>query len=130
VLEGSATGFAMARLFRGIYFIDDKMVKIKGSEVGFSLAKIDRILSIKQQLEINKARQQRQAGDAKSSITYSKAPVQHKQEVQESFEMIEKQLSNILYQLLKPEYGVDYINPELIKEAKKKSKRTTVQVSR
>lgn len=53
-----------------------------------------------------------------------------KQDAQESFDMIEKQLSGILYQLLKSEYGADYINPELIKEAKKKSKRTTVQVSR
>jgi hypothetical protein len=44
--------------------------------------------------------------------------------------MIEKQLSSILYELLKPEYGVDYINPELIKEAKKKGKRPTIQVSR
>jgi len=116
---------------RGISFIDDKKVKIKGSEVGFSLAKIDRILSIKQQLELNKVKQQRQTGDTKPFITYSKAPVkQQKQEVQESLEMIEKQLSSILYELLKPEYGVDYINPELIKEAKKKGKRPTIQVSR
>lgn len=116
---------------RGISFIDDKKVKIKGSEVGFSLAKIDRILSIKQQLEINKAKQQRQTGDTKPFMTYSKAPVQqHKQEVQESLEIVEKQLSSLLYQLLKPEYGVDYINPELIKEAKKKGKRPTIQVSR
>lgn len=116
---------------RGISFIDDKKVKIKGSEVGFSLAKIDRILSIKQQLEINKAKQQRQADGNKPSMTYSKASVQeHNQEVQESFGMIEKQLSSLLYQLLKPEYGVDYINPDLIKEAKKKGKRPTIQISR
>lgn len=115
---------------RGISFIDDKKVKIKGSEVGFSLAKIDRILNIKQQLEINKAKQW-QANGTKPSMTYSKAPVkERKLDVQESFEMIEKQLSGLLYQLLKPEYGVDYINPELIKEAKKKGKRSTIQVSR
>jgi DNA-binding transcriptional MerR regulator len=116
---------------RGISFIDDKKVKIKGSEVGFSLAKIDRILNIKQQLEMNNAKQHRQADGNKLSMAYAKLPMQeHKQYVQESFEVIEKQLSNLLYQLLKPEYGVDYINPELIKEAKKKGKRTTVQVSR
>ena len=64
-------------------------------------------------------------------MTYSKAPVQqHKQVVDESIETIEKQLSSILYKLLKPEYGVDYINPELIKEAKKKGKRPTIRVSR
>ena len=110
---------------RGISFIDDKKVKIKGSEVGFSLAKIDRILSIKQQLEINKARQQRQTGDTKPFMTYSKAPVQnHKQEVQESLETIEKQLSSLLYQLLKPEYGVEWITSilNLSKRPRKKVK--------
>ena len=35
---------------RGISFIDDKKVKIKGSEVGFSLAAIERILSLKEQI--------------------------------------------------------------------------------
>ena len=80
---------------------------------------------------MNKAKQQRQADGNVPSMTYSKAPVQeHKQEAQESFGMIEKQLSSILYELLKPEYGVDYINPELIKEAKKKGKKPTIQVSR
>ena len=111
---------------RGISFIDDKKVKIKGSEVGFSLAKIGRILSMKQQLAMNKAKQHRH----RSSITYAKAPAQdHKWDTQESFEMIDKQLSGILYQLLKPENGTDYINPELIKGAKKKGRRRRVQIS-
>ncbi|HET6254712.1 MAG TPA: relaxase/mobilization nuclease domain-containing protein [Puia sp.] len=35
---------------RGISFIDDKKVKIKGSEVGFSLDKIEKILALKQEL--------------------------------------------------------------------------------
>jgi sulfur transfer complex TusBCD TusB component (DsrH family) len=35
---------------RGISFIDDKKVKIKGSEVGFSLMKIEKILALKQDL--------------------------------------------------------------------------------
>jgi hypothetical protein len=37
---------------RGISFIDDKKVKIKGSEVGFSLAKIEQILALKQELAL------------------------------------------------------------------------------
>ena len=36
---------------RGISFTDDKKVKIKGSEVGFSLAKIEKIFALKKQLE-------------------------------------------------------------------------------
>jgi len=91
-------------------------VKIKGSEVGFSLAKIDRILSIKQQLEMNRSKQQQRKPDGnRPSIAHAKIPVQHhKQDVEESFEVTEKQLSSILYQLLKPEYGADYTTPELI----------------
>ncbi len=37
---------------RGISFIDDKKVKIKGSEVGYSLGKIERILFLKNQLAL------------------------------------------------------------------------------
>lgn len=39
---------------RGICFIDDKNVKTKGSEVGFPLAKIEKILTLKQELELKK----------------------------------------------------------------------------
>ncbi|WP_436489896.1 hypothetical protein [Chitinophaga sp. ARDCPP14] len=42
---------------RGIAFIDDKKVKIKGSEVGFSLAKIERILNIRPELTAKQAEQ-------------------------------------------------------------------------
>jgi hypothetical protein len=37
---------------RGISFIDDKKVKTKGSEVGFSMMKIEKIPSLKQELAI------------------------------------------------------------------------------
>jgi len=37
---------------RGISFIDDKKVKIKGSEVGFSLGKTERILFLRNQLAL------------------------------------------------------------------------------
>ncbi|SEP29147.1 Relaxase/Mobilisation nuclease domain-containing protein [Niastella yeongjuensis] len=36
---------------RGISFIDDKKVNIKGSEVGFSLSTIERILELRQKIE-------------------------------------------------------------------------------
>jgi len=44
---------------RGISYIDNKKVKIKGSEVGFSLGKIEKILSLKQQLEMNRSERKR-----------------------------------------------------------------------
>ncbi len=112
---------------RGISFIDDKKVKIKGSEVGFSLAKINRIISINQQLEINKARRQ---GNNSSAVYAERRLHDYKKVTPESLEMTEKPLSSLLYDLLKPEYEADYIPPELIREAKKKRKRRYKQISR
>lgn len=116
---------------RGISFIDDKKVKIKGSEVGFSLAKINRIISIKQQLEISQGRQQGQKEGSYSSAVYAeRRPHGYKKVAPESPEMTEKPLPGLLYDLLKPEYEAAYIPAELIREAKKKRKRRNKQISR
>lgn len=65
---------------------------------------------------MNRSKQQQRKPDGnRPLIAHAKTPVQHhKQDVEESFEVTEKQLSSILYQLLKPEYGADYTTPELI----------------
>lgn len=60
---------------RGIAFIDDKKVRTKGSEVGFSLAKIEKILATKRQLVVKQAEQKvyevaiRQQWDKKKDLT-------------------------------------------------------------
>lgn len=43
---------------RGLSFIDDKKVKTKGSEVGFSLSKVEKILALKNELAVKKAKEQ------------------------------------------------------------------------
>ncbi len=48
--EMNALGYRILK-GRGICFIDEKKARFKGSEVGFSLAKIEKILSLQQQLE-------------------------------------------------------------------------------
>jgi hypothetical protein len=53
---------------RGISFIDEKKVKIKGSEVGFSLAKIEKILHLKQELEIKQEKQRLRDTDIQRDI--------------------------------------------------------------
>lgn len=50
-------GYAIVK-GRGISFIDDKKVKTKGSEVGFSLSRIEKVLSLKNELAVKKAAQQ------------------------------------------------------------------------
>ncbi|WP_242673211.1 relaxase/mobilization nuclease domain-containing protein [Niastella yeongjuensis] len=116
---------------RGISFIDDKKVKIKGSEVGFSLSKIERILDLKQELTIKQEKQQQQEIAIQRDIDKAHTPVQKlliktaHSERKEDFEVSElvKQLDKLLGDLLKPEYVDQSVNPELLKEAKRKRKR-------
>ncbi|MBO9199532.1 MULTISPECIES: relaxase/mobilization nuclease domain-containing protein [Niastella] len=116
---------------RGISFIDDKKVKIKGSEVGFSLSKIERILDLKQELAIKQEKQQQREIAIQRDIDKAYTPVQKlliktahssRKEDFEASELV-KQLDNLLGDLLKPEYVDQSVNPELLKEAKRKRKR-------
>jgi DNA-binding transcriptional MerR regulator len=114
---------------RGISFIDDKKVKIKGSEVGFSLAKIEKILHLKQQLKMKQGKQKlREEAIERVINKHAHTPVQKlllktaHSDRQDDFEVfeLEKELQSLLNDLLKPEYGSQSINPELLKEAKRK----------
>jgi hypothetical protein len=117
---------------RGIAFIDPKRVRIKGSEAGFPLSKIEKILALKQQL--------RQAelvkrGHKERNLT-SMARRQHPQEtvrqsVTSAAVMIEKTISGVssmIEDLLTPIPGGDHVPYELSQEAyerrqKKKRRR-------
>lgn len=120
---------------RGISFIDDKNVKIKGSEVGFSLMKIETVLELQRQLKIKKS--------LKKSDTELIAKLRHERTEkpppatqillakhssrgdpeQSIIEETEKQISTLLYDMLKPEQAYDSISPELLKEAHGRRKR-------
>ncbi|OMP74964.1 relaxase/mobilization nuclease domain-containing protein [[Flexibacter] sp. ATCC 35208] len=117
---------------RGISFVDDKKVKIKGSEVGFSLATIEKVLHLKSQLKIKQAEEKaKQPEYQQHRVRHSFTPTQRMlQTVSQTKEwdkspvaQIQKEISNLLYQILKPEQSFDYINPELLKEAKRKKKK-------
>lgn len=126
---------------RGIAFIDDKKVRIKGSEVGFSLSKIEQILHLKKDLAIKQAKHTvfetatlRQATKKYRAITPAqKLRLQVWQAaqaeksplflLQQEINIISQQLNHLLYDLMKPEYTGQSINPELLKEAKRKKKK-------
>lgn len=116
---------------RGISFIDDKKVKIKGSEVGFSLAKIERILNLKQELAIKQEKQQQREIAIQRDMDKAHTPVKKllmktaHSDRQEDFEVLAlvKQLDKLLGDLLKPEHVAQSVNPELLKEAKRKRHR-------
>jgi ribosomal 50S subunit-recycling heat shock protein/DNA-binding transcriptional MerR regulator len=124
---------------RGISFIDDKKVKIKGSEVGFSLAKIEQILGVKQKLEIAKAEQKRyemairQERTKQRSFTPAQKLIQQTREAAQMerspFIPVIQELSNLLAHLLEPIYTSNYLPYELT-EAGIKRRRKKEQAQR
>ena len=119
---------------RGISFIDDKKVKIKGSEVGFSLMKIEKILSLKQELTIKKKerlRQQPGEGIAKQPASPGQRMIfKHMQRSErESAPVIqtETQIATLLSALLEPEQqmggGLPYeLTEEYLRRKRKRPK--------
>ena len=118
---------------RGISFIDDKKVKIKGSEVGFSLAKIEQILGVKQKLEVAKAKQEiyetvvRQKRITQHSFTPAQKLLRQTRKTAQMerspFVPVIRELGNLLQQLLKPEYTSNYLPYELTEEGIKRRKK-------
>lgn len=118
---------------RGISFIDDKKVKIKGSEVGFSLAKIEKILSVRQEL-LAKQEEQKiyettiwQDTVKLQSITSTHkilqptsptAPINHS-----PFIPIINELSSLLELLLRAENTSNYLPFELTEEGLKQRRK-------
>jgi hypothetical protein len=114
---------------RGISFIDNQKVKIKGSEVGFSLATIDRVLHLKRQLKIKQSDRAEQENTQTSTLYKSGLIQKHtKVEYERSpFSQIEKELSGLLYQLFKPEQVEQQVEQELLEEVKKKKHRLKIR---
>ncbi len=108
---------------RGISFLDDKGVKVKGSELGYSLKRIEQILQHGNAYQKSNnlpqamvATQERGAGRELQNTKVS--------EVQKLVSIQEKQTGNILGRsldlLLASEQQPDTLNPELLKKKKKK----------
>lgn len=121
---------------RGISFVDNKKVKIKGSEVGFPLAKIEKILDLQKQIKSKETtpkvfgellqkmqRFEKPGGNSPADKKPAdKRILRQNQEHTQSAEM-EKNLKSMLEVLLKADENYDSINPELLKEAKKRKKK-------
>ncbi|SKA06605.1 Relaxase/Mobilisation nuclease domain-containing protein [Chitinophaga eiseniae] len=118
---------------RGISFIDDKKVKVKGSEVGFSLAKIERVLTLKQELVTKQAEQKRYEAAIQHDTTNQQtlSPAQRMLRETQRAAHIEhspigpviKELSSLLEQLLQPVDTSNYLPYELTEEGIKRRKR-------
>jgi len=110
---------------RGISFTDEKKVKFKGSEVGYPLQKIERTLTLQQQLlQVNEDRikneQSIKPGQG-HKITYDL----YKQYRQKRDDLAKKNdyLSTTIEILLRPETNETNLPAELMNAAKKKKRR-------
>ena len=117
---------------RGISFIDDKKVKIKGSEVGFSLMKIEKILHQKQQYAMKNAGEEKNYDRDSQSISKSfntEKPNKEKQSysLDRSGEIVIKEVLGVIGQLINSEYEPDYIDPELQRVPQKKKKKSALR---
>lgn len=116
---------------RGISFIDDKKVKIKGSEVGFSLIKIEKILRQKEQLAIKNTREEKKHNRDSKSISISFNIGKQNEEKQNynlgrTGEEVVKEILGFTGQLMNSEYEPDYSDPELMRRLQKKKKRPSL----
>lgn len=115
---------------RGIAFIDKKNVKIKGSEVGSSLQKIEKIMAMKQELakqkilEItteNKSLSQARSDDHKIFSTRILLSFNNQKQIQSI--ALEKQIKELTGQLMKPEHTSEEMTAELFKKLRKKKRQ-------
>jgi len=110
---------------RGIAFIDDKKVRTKGSEVGFSLMKIEKILHLKAEISAKERiyEEQKSRSDTPKIFTPTQqVSSETRQEMPDEFVMIET-LTKTLDLLLSPPPGEIYDNPPPIPRKKKKRKK-------
>lgn len=116
---------------RGISFVDDKKVKVKGSEVGFSLMKIEKIIALNEQIKSQKEAKKLlhdliTEKPAKPITTTEKLMTKHireKHRGESILESLEGNRNSLLYDLLKPEHTGEFIPPELLKQAHRKRKK-------
>jgi hypothetical protein len=123
---------------RGIAFRDKKKVYTKGSEVGYALATIEKILAIKpelkqtfliqkeQQEQVNTKEENRRAKPTslllKSKEEKQKLSIYTTKEIKPETSEEKHRVDHfkILEQLIKPEQNLERINPELLKKKKRK----------
>lgn len=125
---------------RGISFIDNKKVKIKGSEVGFAWAKIEKILGIRTELEKKVAEQKVYEKNAREQVAKIKAvTVTQKLLLETRLDaLIEKSpflpgiegFCKVLDDLLKPEYTYESVPYEFTYQAYKRKRKKEMAQSR
>ncbi len=121
VQQMTALGYQVFKQ-RGIYFIDEKKVRIKGSEVGYSLAKIEKVLALKATANIVEVKPANAFKEQKEPMRETEKPKAWATDIAPQQEYPGASTS-LLEQLMQSEQGADYINPDLYKWPKRKRKK-------
>jgi len=112
---------------RGISFIDDKKVKIKGSEVGYSLQKIEQHLTFLNQLKTDREFFKEVVQNKHSkNLTEITNHISIKDENISAADKLKQNLSETIDDLLKAEQVPETINAKLLVKRKKKKQRQRI----
>lgn len=114
---------------RGISFIDNKKVKIKGSEVGYSLQKIEQRLEFQHRLKTDREFF-KQVTDRKP-LRESTQVINQTSIKEENISIraqVKHDVSETINALLKPEQMPEQINPSLLVKKKEKKKKQSLRI--
>jgi hypothetical protein len=115
-------GYAITK-GRGISFTDEKKVKVKGSELGYPLQKIEKVLALQQQLQ--QVREDKLKQEQSAKLQPAQNLQQYKQAMQEADHFSDKEsfLTKTIGILLNPTAANDsYIPQELLKQHQQNKK--------
>ncbi|MBI1342128.1 MAG: relaxase/mobilization nuclease domain-containing protein [Terrimonas sp.] len=102
---------------RGIAFIDPQKVRVKGSEVGYSLSKIEKILSLQPEQKKTVLQQEQLKEMAKPQIQQQQLSIIQQKNLEKS-----KSLKEATELLIKPTPFQENINPALLKKKRRKKR--------
>ena len=124
---------------RGITFIDDKKVVVKGSELGYSLMTIEKTLQLKQQRNIKQEKLHPTVKNSSEKRWLPNSPLQKnpphfdkgklpgdqssERHTDSLREQVQKGAADLFHQLTRSEHDAGSINPELLNQLKHKRKK-------
>ncbi len=114
---------------RGIRFVDKRKVSIKGSEVGFSFSRIERILALKRQFEYAQNQERKLGGKDKYYLSHPSIDHDNKANSGNLSDVLiqsSQAIGNLIFELMRPETDATTFGhitqSEYEKEQKKKKK--------
>ena len=120
---------------RGISFLDKQKVKVKGSEVGYSLQTIEKLLSLKPELRRQIFKEEEEIKHRQQLSTITPGPIRkstesfqqkspsHLQRFEKQEQSSQSGESKILNILLRPKRQSQNINPQLLKKKKQQKQK-------